>query len=354
MTKFYSIILLLTLTCLQSSFLCKAQTYNGSVSLINQAEVDSFGALGYSNITGNLSIGPDGVVQSDINSLTPLLSLRSIDSSLTIQNNTPLLNLNGLDSISHIGRDLDINGNYNLQNLIGLGDFDSLYYLNISFNLDLQNFNGLENLTYIEFAFNSMFCSSLTSYSGLNNLAYAGNIQLVNDHVQNIEAFGNLTVVDDEFRILGTSNIESLSGLENLSSVHLLSIHDHPNLTDYCALTNLVNNNGVVNFSVSNNEYNPTLLQLENGNCNPTIGLESNPANMFTLSPNPTTGDITINFGEFKQANLKVINQLGQIVYTKKQITESTFTFNLDAPEGIYTIEVFSKNRKNQFKVIKL
>ena len=102
MTKFYSIILLFTLIFLQPSSLCNAQTYNGSVVLTSQAEVDSFGALGYSRIAGHLKIGPDTLyanVTSNITNLTSLISLHSIDSSLLIESNLSLTSLSGLDSI---------------------------------------------------------------------------------------------------------------------------------------------------------------------------------------------------------------------------------------------------------------
>ena len=248
-----------------------------------------------------------------------------------------------------------IYSNYGLQNLNGLGAIDTLYGLDISFNIGLQNLNGLENLTHIELALNTAFCSSLTSFSGLDNLTYVGNVQIAgSENVQNLEAFGNLTTVDELFQVFGPSKIESLSGLENLMSVHSMYFSDNQKLKDYCALTDLVDNSGIVNFATSGNDYNPTLQQLEDGDCNSTLSIDDHILNTVTLSPNPTTGNLTLELGDINPVNLKVINQLGQVIYKKNNIPESSFSFNLNAPQGLYTIEVFSTGMKKQLKVIHL
>ena len=66
---------------------------------------------------------------------------------------------------------------------------------------------------------------------------------------------------------------------------------------------------------------------------------------IFSLYPNPTNGDINIKLNEQGKCKVKLINTLGQVVFstTLTSLSSDINLSNLD--KGIYTIEL-EKNQK--------
>lgn len=291
MAYFNKIIFFVALFNVHGVYTSNAQTYNGDLILTNQADVDAFAASGYTDFSGNLTIEGSA---SDLSGL----SLTNISGNLLIVNNNNLTSLVGLEGIENMSAVLSIQNNTNLTSLEGL--------------------NNLLTIT----------TPPLFSYSGLY-IKYNGNL-------------------------------ESLDGLENLSTVsEKIEIVGNPYLDDYCALYNAIQYKSD-KVNISSNLYNPTLQELKDGFCLPTdtnsniVGVsELNLLNLVRLTPNPTAGNINLDFGLLENKNLRVLNQLGQVIYQKNNISESIYNFNLDAPEGIYTVELYSDQVRKQFKVIK-
>ncbi|WP_370227763.1 T9SS type A sorting domain-containing protein [Mesoflavibacter sp.] len=73
----------------------------------------------------------------------------------------------------------------------------------------------------------------------------------------------------------------------------------------------------------------------------------------FSLYPNPTKGTVNLKLGNAKDTKIKVINTLGQVVYKKDNINNSTFKFELNQPAGIYLIQIESKGKSKTLKLIK-
>ncbi len=71
----------------------------------------------------------------------------------------------------------------------------------------------------------------------------------------------------------------------------------------------------------------------------------------FTIHPNPSKGLVSINFGDFKSALVKVRNIQGQLVHIDEVKDSSSYTFLLQEKAGIYFVEI---NTDNLTKVIKL
>lgn len=61
--------------------------------------------FGYEIITGDLDIGGVGLL-SDINDLSGLTSITSVEGNLEIGNTINLISLTGLDNISTVGNDV--------------------------------------------------------------------------------------------------------------------------------------------------------------------------------------------------------------------------------------------------------
>ncbi|MEE1176248.1 MAG: T9SS type A sorting domain-containing protein, partial [Paludibacteraceae bacterium] len=70
----------------------------------------------------------------------------------------------------------------------------------------------------------------------------------------------------------------------------------------------------------------------------------------FTLSPNPTSGDFTINLADNAEATLEVVNMAGQIVVA--QDIEGSATINKVLPSGVYTVVVKSNGAVNTQKLV--
>lgn len=84
-----------------------------------------------------------------------------------------------------------------------------------------------------------------------------------------------------------------------------------------------------------------------------TIGIaENNVLNQISIFPNPTTGIINVNFGDFNNVNVRISSTIGQIVFEKENINESDFRVELNVVPGIYLIEIFSHHMKQNYRIL--
>jgi hypothetical protein len=223
-------------------------TFDGNVILTSQQEVDDFTSNNYTSINGYLFIGEQGVT-NDINDLSGFSNLVSINgdgvgNGLRIDN-TLLNSLNGLESLEAI------NGGLSISNASNLSDISQLSEITSCGNLQVFN------------------CDNLTNISGLQNLQTTGNISIVNnDNIQQIN-LTSLTQTNGTFELINNDGLLNLDALNNLQNINNLWITGHNQLGDFCGLNTLVSNNGIAGtYTVSGNLYNPTLQDLNNGNCN--------------------------------------------------------------------------------------
>jgi hypothetical protein len=80
----------------------RAAVFTGNATLDTQAEVNAFGANGYTGVTGNLVIGPS----VEIIDLTPLSTITTVGVALVVYSNAELDNLDGLSNITSVGGSL--------------------------------------------------------------------------------------------------------------------------------------------------------------------------------------------------------------------------------------------------------
>ena len=301
------------------------ETFVGDVTLSTQEEVENFGMLGYDSIDGSLVIGNPFVgfeTPTDIVDLQQLSQISNISGSLSVRNNPDLSSLLGINNIVNVGGDLDLTNNNisgielntnltigggitiwqnnNLQNSIffqniteinGLlrlsgGQFDTLGFSNLnSINqaliLDSTSMNSLQEFSNLNSINGGLFISSndnLISLQGLEGITNInGTFSIVkNESLQTLEGLNNLVSLMANSFINQNNSLYSLDGLENLTSVQDLYIGRNSSsailpsqdlLTDFCALSNLVNNGNYNSITIENNEYNPTVEDIINGNC---------------------------------------------------------------------------------------
>ncbi|WP_034060749.1 hypothetical protein [Lacinutrix jangbogonensis] len=245
--------------------------YQGDVILETQADVDFFGALCYEGINGDLIIGNS--LNNDINSLLPSSCIKKVnnlsieDTSLScleginltnqtflnrlfISENENLITVGNINIPTNVG-ELSIFQNNTLINFSGFNNVEHIGNLVLQFNSGLINFVGLDSLTN---------CSALFVYENTSLINFEGLENLTN--ITGVNQIG----LDVKFN----PNLISFSGLDNLVYSDLLVIENNISLNDYCGLNNLVLNGTIEfnNFSTNGCEYNPTLEDMHNGNCN--------------------------------------------------------------------------------------
>ncbi|WP_420573488.1 hypothetical protein [Kordia sp.] len=238
--------------------------HQGNIILKSQADVDAIGAQGYNVIDGFLSIGDRASddhtpVPSDITDLTPLQTIINVTQQIEIQNNPMLTSLDGLSSLSVVAGFI-MNNNENITSLEGLDRLktisgNSFVIGQVVLNGGVISLFNNPSLTSIE-AFGSISLQSLhlvtINNSGLTSLA----------GLETIVGISNLNIVDNP-------NLTSLAALERLSALEDgLFVSGNTMLTNYCSLqTALVDNPELPVFNVLDNQFNPTLQNIIDGNC---------------------------------------------------------------------------------------
>ena len=78
-----------------------------------------------------------------------------------------------------------------------------------------------------------------------------------------------------------------------------------------------------------------------------------NSNNLLFIYPNPSQGNISIKLGDKKDVSIKVFTIKGQLVYSEYNINSSIHNFHLDGMQGLYILELISKDEIQVYKIIK-
>ena len=253
----------------------------------------------------------------------PVLNALNAFSSLTTSNNISIKNCEALQSLNNAFEQITQINNLELINL-GISTIDNFTNLLSSFNLTISNNNQLISITNMH---NLTSCNTVTiasnfqletigdfsSLSSINDLYIQENVVLSalpnfplintvhllhinsNDMISSLSGLSSITTILWDITIANNSNLKHLTGLGNLSETSYLHINNNPSLKSLYSLENLTFANGVTitgndslanfcsinnlvnvidstmdlyyNFGISGNLYNPTLIDLQNGNC---------------------------------------------------------------------------------------
>ncbi|AXG71287.1 receptor L domain protein [Kordia sp. SMS9] len=238
--------------------------FQGNLVLKTQAEVNAFGAQGYNVIDGALYIGDPFVetntpVPSDITDLSPLNTITSVVRQLEIQSNPLLTSLNGLSNLSVVSG-LIVNDNENLTSLDGLS---GLHFIEGNSILTGQN-------VFIGGVISLLDNPSLTSVEGLSNInpQVLSRVSVNTTGLASLAGLENITNVAT-LQIINNDNLASLAALQGLSGIDTtVFIFNNDILTNYCILqAPLQNNPELTIYNVSENQFNPTLQNIIDGNC---------------------------------------------------------------------------------------
>lgn len=219
----------------------EVKTFEGNIELTNQNELDEFAQERYTHITGSL------IIAEDVLSLEPLSTLVEVG-SLIVAYNSELINLSGLENIESINGPLIIEFNDGLEYINGLSGVNSVNgNVYISANFDLISIDGLQNV------------SNINGYLTIN---YHPQLLHING-LQSLETIGGNFIFDSN------EAVPNLDFLQNLNEINgSIGIYGNNLLNNYCGLnTVIINNSFNSEYVVFANGYNPTIVDLQQGNC---------------------------------------------------------------------------------------
>ena len=245
--------------------------YVGNVLLTTQQEVIDFGKKRYSSIEGSLKIGKfdNSQPKSDIDNLSSLNDLKSVSGSIDIYS-TPLETLEGLNNLVSIGVSLTIFNNSSLLDLDALESLETVKeLLSVGQSAALSNLNGLSNLKQVEHII-VYDCDDLQNLNGLQNIgSILNNLGIIkNDLLTDITALGHISSVEYLF-IEENASLQNIDGLDNITKVGVsLRIIDNSSLTDLRAFGNLSTVGELAIFSLTSDygmriHKNPLLENLD-------------------------------------------------------------------------------------------
>jgi len=250
------------ITPIEIQFTTAIKIHEGTIDLNDQSTVEFFGEQGYNQINGNLIIGSTNLNTTDVDDISSLSSLINLNGNLWIMN-TICQELTGLNNMQLTADypQLTIEKNTNLLNLEGLNSIQYGHRISIALNDNLQTLEGLDALQVVTNEISVVSNASLYTLIHLNVLnSVASSINILNnDSLSNLEGLENLTSLS-AVTVCCNENLTSLKGLENLSQCEGVRILDNSNLLN---LSDLFNLNQVSFLTVSDNPLLTSLSGLE-------------------------------------------------------------------------------------------
>jgi hypothetical protein len=255
------------------SFTTSVKIYEGTLHLQYQHEVEEFVKKGFNVVEDNLILGSVNA-KTDVSDFSGLHTLRSVNGSEIIIQNTLTKNLKGLKNIvnNHSFTNLYIQENDELINLEGAPFITKLHNLFINANDKLSNIDGLNNLSEVDFNV-SISSSSLQSLYGLRNLESVRNLSITHTQITNFNGLQKITNLQN-ITITHNGNITNFDGFNNLKTVSgSMIISENINLK---TLHKLYNINSIHSISITLNEKLISLDGLDNLEKNQNISLNGN------------------------------------------------------------------------------
>ncbi|MCH9661676.1 MAG: cadherin repeat domain-containing protein, partial [Bacteroidetes bacterium] len=232
-------------------------SYNGSVRLRSQEDVDFFGANNYLSVTGSLRIdGPPNDGESPITDLSPLLSITDVGIDLAVEDNTLLNTLHGLENITNIGEKVEIEENESLTDISALSDITIRLGLRIKENPSLNSMKGLANVIVDDGDISITENNTLREIEGFESTIALRSLTISNNELlTSLKGFDLLEFINSDLVIFNNNNITSLDAFFNLSSVggdvriidnHSLSNMDSLSTLQFIAGSIVLENNPVL------------------------------------------------------------------------------------------------------------
>jgi hypothetical protein len=201
-------------------------------------------------------------------------------------------------------------------------------------NLDLtQN----TNLTYAYCSINQIVHLYIAPNTSLETL-YCGENQITN---LDLSQSANLTILDCFENQLNTLNVKN----GNNTNFIFFSASINPNLAciQVDNITYSANNWGAIDATSTFNT-----------NCGFLSTIRTNSLEGLRAYPNPTTKNITLDFGKlYQETNIQITNLTGQNILNKSLQNSSNTTLELEGTAGVYFVRIQTEEGAATLKVIK-
>jgi len=321
---------------------CDTSICNGTVRLINQAEIDAF--CGCEVIKGDLVIGTGTVQNSiptpptDIVSIDNLSQIKKVEGSLVFFY-TQLKDLRALSNIEEIDLSLVLIRNQELKNFKGLEQIDSVLGFIIDNNLKLASFEGLNSLKSVlnislEFTpFPDLTFFNQLQVDSLNGLSLVNCDELTSlAGVESLEKIRGLTIAVND-------KLEDISALNELTLIGNIIVDQNPVLTNCCPLSRWIDgqtDNGEIagQIRITGNPFACSSVEEILQNCQTLTEPSCTNINIQTTNTSITISNLTAPI-----EILKVFDANYQIVYECFADCEEHITIP-DLAAGTYHINI--------------
>jgi hypothetical protein len=207
-----------------------------------------------------------------INGLNNLKTAQAINIAIDL-NTSKLEEIKGFNSLTEIQTVFSISGAPKLKEIIGLTNLTTVgrdFQINYSGLVNLDAFKKLSKIG--DGASGSLLFvgnNELLNLDGLSSLKTCSQIYLTSNlKLVQINGLSGLEKIAQGIQFSSNKSLKNLDGLANWSGATVtVNVGNNESLSDLCGLTKLVEEGTITNYNVSSNSYNPTLVQLKDGNC---------------------------------------------------------------------------------------
>lgn len=307
-----------------------SEIFDGSIALGNQNDVNDFGAIGYTQVTGTLCIGlycEVEVFEPNVVDLTPLSNLSSVT-------------------------DLRVGSNAELESLEGLNNIKVEHYLSILFNPNLKDLDVISEMPFsvLPVGLHITGNTSIENIDGLQKITSIANFLTIseNDKLQNIDGLSNLISVDGRLTVNKNPLITNLNGLSSVEIVgNTITIRENEALYDFCGIKMLLEIGGYSESYITTkyNRYNPSIDDIVQNECEYAVPSDTYYGNLALFRQNDIDlvaahgfskiiGDLTFNGFEISSTSLTFEN-----FSSLTEITGSLVIINTEVLENLNGFE---------------
>ncbi|GLQ30451.1 InlB B-repeat-containing protein [Litoribrevibacter albus] len=248
---------------------CLEQPWQGNYTITSAQDIEAL--MGYTSVTGTLSIGSSSTPSTGLTNVTGLECLNTLG-TLNVAANPDLTNLDGLSGVTKITGNLSIYNNPSLTSISGLENLATVANITISNNASLPNLNGLEKVGQVSDV-DLYGLATLTDLSAIANLHVTSKMKLRSlTALETLPVFTNLAN-PLWLEIIGNTKLTSLAGFEQLTQASILNISQNDSLTNLTGLSGLTS---ATSFGLVSNANLESLVGVEKLSVLTTLTVQGN------------------------------------------------------------------------------
>ncbi|SHG30430.1 fibronectin type III domain-containing protein [Flagellimonas flava] len=265
---------------------------NGHLDINFMRDLKSLSGLTLEKVGKSLRINNNYSLES----LKGLDNLKIVLGTLEIEDNRELKSVEHLDNLETVGNYLAIRSNYKITRVSGFNRLNLAGGIDFFNNIILEQVDGFQQVINLsdDLRFSDNF--ELHTIDAFHNLQSVDRFYVIDTKITDIDMFSSLKMVRGVLAVASNSELEHIDGLSSLEEITYgnLEIGSNPKITNLDALENLqtigatlsIGNNTLLSdfcglsnvmqgfvpsaiYFIVNNQYNPTIEQIANGQCKP-------------------------------------------------------------------------------------